>query len=99
VRFDLLEPHRLDYAVAALAEQRFHPYIALEEDEELQFRDRFSAFSELGQLDWPPIVERSEPVRVKIYDPADRRRFLAGEALGTSDVDLTKKPTLTRRKP
>jgi hypothetical protein len=99
VRFDLLEPHRLDYAMTALAQQRFHTYIALEENEEPQFRDRFGAFSELGRLDWPPIVERSEPVRVKIYDPADRRRFLAGEALGTSDIDLTKKPTLTQKKP
>jgi hypothetical protein len=44
-------------------------------------------------------VQRSEPVRVKIYDPRDRRRFLEGEALGTSDVDLTKKPILTRKTP
>jgi len=99
VRFDLLEPHRLDYAVAALEQQSFHTYIALEEDEEAQFRDRFGAFNELGHLDWPPVAERSEPVRVKIYDPADRRRFLAGEALGTADIDLTKKPKLTRKKP
>jgi hypothetical protein len=99
VRFDLLEPHRLDYARLSLGAQGFHTYLALEEDEERQFRDRFGAFSEIAALDWPPIVERSEPVRVRIYDPADRQRFLAGEALGTSDIDLTKKPTLTRKKP
>jgi hypothetical protein len=38
-------------------------------------------------------------VRVKIYYPADRQRFLEGEALGTGHIDLTKKPILSRKKP
>jgi hypothetical protein len=61
--------------------------------------EAFGGFRQAAQLDWPPVVQRSEPVRVKIYDAADRQRFLEGEALGTGDVDLTKKPILTRKKP
>jgi hypothetical protein len=97
VRYDLLEPHRLDFAVAELSAHGYRPYIALEEGEEPTFRERFGPYSELARLDWPPAVQRSASIRVRIYDPADRARFMAGEAIGTADVDLTKKPILTRK--
>ena len=73
------------------------PFIALEEAEEALFRDRFGRWSEIARLDWPPAVARAEPIRVRIYDPADRARFLAGEAIATGDVGLVGKPTLTRK--
>ena len=96
VRYDLLPVRWLDRAVRSLADKGYHPYLALEEGEEPIFRDRFSRFSDLARLDWPPAVQRSEPVRVRIYDPADRGRFLAGEAIATGDTDLVSRPRVTR---
>jgi hypothetical protein len=95
LRFDLLDEHWLDRAVEALRAKGYHPYLALEEAEEAPFRDHFGDRNVLGRLDWPPMVERSEPIRVRIYDPADRERFLAGAAILTGNVDIVKKPRIT----
>jgi hypothetical protein len=84
VRFDYLDPHGLDAAVAFLDHAGYRPYFALEAWEEAQFRDRFSRHSALGLLDWPPVADVGKPVRVRFYDPRDRRRFLAGEPVATS---------------
>ena len=68
----------------------------LEEAEETWFRDQFAEWNALGRLDWPAMVERSEPIRVHIYDPADRERFLAGDAIATWDIVKTnKKPRIS----
>ena len=85
----------LDRAVNTLRQKGYHPYFALEEGEEAAFRDRFRKRNLLARLDWPATAERSEPIRVRIYDPADRERFLSGEPMVTGDIGLTKKPTLT----
>jgi hypothetical protein len=84
VRFDYLDPGGLDAAVADLQRSGSQPYFALEAWEEAQFRDRFSGASALGLLDWPPIAEVGSPVKVRFYDPRDRRRFLAGERVRTA---------------
>jgi hypothetical protein len=97
LRYDLLQPGWLDEAIRTLRSRGYHPYIALEEGEEPDFRQQFDRFSELARLDWPPAAERSEPVRVRIYDPADRARFLAGEGIVTGDVRLVAKPRITTR--
>ena len=97
LRYDLLQPGWLDEAVRTLGARGYHPYIALEEGEEPDFRQQFGGFSELSRLDWPPTAERREPVRVRIYDPADRARFLAGVGIVTGDIALMRKPTLTRK--
>jgi len=55
--------------------------LLFERREEPQFRDRFRADSPLGALDWPPRLDLNRQVRV--YDPADRARFLAGEKYPT----------------
>ena len=95
LRFDLLDEPWLDRAVDALRAKGYHPYLALEEAEEAPFRARFGERNALGRLDWPPMVERSEPIRVRIYDPVDRERFLAGAPILTGDVDIVKKPRIT----
>jgi hypothetical protein len=99
VRYDLLSPRWLDDAIKVLSARGYHPYIALDEGEESIFRRRFDRLSDLAQLDWPPVAERFQPIRVRIYDPADRARFLAGQAIATGDVLLVGKPILRRREP
>jgi len=84
VRFDRLDPEGLDAAVQFLDRAGYRPYFALEAWEEAQFRDRFSRSSALGFLDWPPAAEVGRPVKVRFYDPRDRRRFLAGEPVATA---------------
>jgi hypothetical protein len=86
-----LERHWLDEAVSALAARGLRPYIALEEGEEDAFRERFGDGNALGRLDWPPIAERREPVRVRIWDPADRTRFQRGDAVPTAAIERAKR--------
>jgi hypothetical protein len=95
VRYDLLDPRWLDRAIDALRQKGYHPYLVLESAEEAPFRDQFGATSTLARLDWPAMLERSEPIQVRIYDPADRERFLAGEAIVTGDIGIVKAPRLT----
>jgi len=70
--------------VAFLARAGRRPYFVLEAWEEAQFRERFAGSSALGLLDWPPMAEVGAPVKVRFYDPRDRRRFLAGEPVTTA---------------
>ncbi len=79
--YDWLERRWLDDAVHELAVRGYHPFIVVEEDEEPAFRERFGELNALGTLDWPPMAERFEPVRVRIYDPLDRDRFRRGEQM------------------
>jgi hypothetical protein len=83
VRFDRLDPDGLDAAVASLVRAGFQPYFALEAWEEAGFRARFAGHSALGLLDWPPMAEIGGQVKVRFYDPQDRKRFLAGERVAT----------------
>jgi hypothetical protein len=50
------------------------------------FRARFRGASEAGGLDWPPRFDLNRQVR--IFDPADRARYLAGEGYPTENVRL-----------
>jgi len=67
----------------------------VEVDEEAPFRERFKGRNELAALDWPPMAERYNPIRVRIYDPDDRPRFLAGQAIVTGNMNLVQRPALT----
>ena len=49
--------------------------------EEVDFRTRFAAASVAGRLDWPPFARVGRTIRV--YDPADRSRYLAGAPIHT----------------
>ena len=81
VLWDSLDPASLDRAVAWLTARGRQPYLLFERREEPEFRARFGGLSALGALDWPPRLDLNRQVR--IYDPADRARFRAGEKYPT----------------
>jgi hypothetical protein len=83
VLWDSLDPASLDRAVAWLTARGRQPYLLFERREEPEFRARFGGLSALGALDWPPRLDLNRQVR--IYDPADRARFLAGEKYSTDN--------------
>jgi hypothetical protein len=76
-----LDPAWLDRGLDWLAAHGHAPYILLESWEEPGFRERFAGSSPIGNLDWPPKYEVDRVVR--IYDPADRARYLRGERVVT----------------
>ena len=84
VMWDSLDPAWLDRAITWLRSQGRQPYLVFERREEPEFRARFRAQSDAGALDWPPRFDLGRQVR--IYDPADRARYLAGESYPTEDV-------------
>jgi hypothetical protein len=83
LRWDLLDPGWLERAVGVLRGQGYAPYFLIEDWEEPAFKARFAHVTPLGGLDWPPRAEIRGAVTVRIYDPLDRARFLAGEDIKT----------------
>jgi hypothetical protein len=83
VLWDSLDPAWLDRAIAWLSERGWQPYLLFERREEPDFRARFRGASALGALDWPPRLDLNRQVR--IYDPADRARFLSGQRYPTEN--------------
>ena len=83
VMWDALDPDWLDRAVTWLTARGLQPYFLFERREEPEFRARFRNRSEYGALDWPPRLDLNRQVR--IYDPADRARYLAGEKYPTDN--------------
>jgi hypothetical protein len=98
IRYELLEPEWLDRTIAYLTTHGHPAYIVVEEGEESIFKSRFAASSEFGRLDWPPSVERFEPIHVRIYDPADRARYMAGDPIITGDIGFVGTPRLQIRR-
>jgi len=82
--WDSLDPAWLDRAVTWLGSRGLKPYLLLERREEPDFRARFRAQSGLGRLDWPPRFDLNRQVR--IFDPVDRARYLAGESYATENI-------------
>jgi hypothetical protein len=72
LRYDWLEPDRLDDAVQSLESLGYKPYFLLEDWEQPVFQGRFLGDSALATLDWYPSVQFPTN-RVRIYDPAKRR--------------------------
>ncbi len=87
LRFDWLEPDRLEPLLSRLEKRGYRPYILLEEWEEPLFRDGFAATSPIGKLDWPPVARLEKPTVVSIWDPRDRPRHLRGELLATDTIE------------
>ena len=83
VMWDALDPAWLDRTVSWLQQHGQQPYFLFERREEPEFRNRFRGDSMYGGLDWPPRIDLNRQVR--IYDPADRARFLAGEKYPTDN--------------
>ena len=94
LRYDQIEPDWLDRTLAYMGSHGHPTYIVVEEGEESIFRNRFGSRSTYGQLDWPASVERFEPIHVRIYNPDDRARYLAGEAIITADIGFVGQPRL-----
>jgi hypothetical protein len=84
VSWDTIEPGALDETLAFMRDHGHAPSLLLERDEEPSFRERFHATSVIGNLDWPPRVQVGRTIR--IYDPIDRARFLAGGQVRTEYV-------------
>lgn len=86
LRWDALDPAWLDRTLDHLRNRGYQPYFVLEAWEEGQFRQQFSGAADPGGLDWPPAAEIVGSARVRVYDPRDRARFLAGERVATTRV-------------
>lgn len=84
VLWQSLDPSWLDRAITWLKSKGLQPYIVVERREEAQFRARFQQQSDLGKLDWPPRFDFNRQVR--IFDPDDRARYLAGESYPTEQA-------------
>ena len=81
LRWDVIEPARLEGAIDALKARGYVPYILLEHWEEPRFRERFATATPLGVLDWPPAVRYFGLSDTRIYSPDDRDRHLRGDAI------------------
>ena len=86
VLWESFDPAWLDRGVSWLRARGYQPYLLFERREERAFRERFQATSDTGRLDWPPRLDLDRQVR--IYDPADRARFMAGESYVTENLPL-----------
>ena len=84
VMWDSMDPAWLDRAVTWLSSRGLQPYFLFERREEPEFRSRFRGHSEFGALDWPPRIDLNRQVR--IYDPADRARYLSGQDYPTDNL-------------
>ena len=82
--WDMLDPAWLDRALDDLRARGYHPYLLFEKQEDLTFRQRFEATSSIGGLEWPPIAQLGQEVR--IFDPLDYERFRRGEKIETDYV-------------
>ncbi|MCA1561529.1 MAG: hypothetical protein LC753_17010 [Acidobacteria bacterium] len=83
--WDALEPGELDRAIEHLQARGRPPVIVVEDWEQAGFRERFAG-EVFGELDWPPRFEVGERIHVRLYDPTDRARHLAGERVATEQV-------------
>lgn len=97
INFNTLDPHALDDAVNALVAMGRKPYIVIEDGEEPQFRWRFDTYSDLGKLDWPPSVQTRRGAVVRIYNPAERARYMSGQPVATFNMEFTGKPIITQK--
>ncbi len=83
IRFDVLPPHWFDDALSKMRFRGYRPYFIIEEHEEVVFKARFRPVSPLGYLDWQPMAQLDGPVRVQIFDPADRDKMRRNEPYPT----------------
>jgi hypothetical protein len=83
--WDAVAPDALDSTIAWLRGHRHSAFLVLEDGEEPRFRARFPS-QRYGGLDWPPHAEIHAPVRVRVYDAAERDAYLAGRAIVTEQV-------------
>jgi hypothetical protein len=85
------------HAVDALVAMGRRPFIVIEEGEEPQFKWRFDTYTDLGKLDWPPSIHSRQGPLVRIYDPSERERFMAGQPVMTYDMGHVEDPIVTEK--
>ena len=83
--WDALEADELDQAIEVLQAMGRPPVIVVEDWEQARFRERF-AREVFGALDWPPRFEVRDRIHVRLYDPTDRARHVAGEWIPTEQI-------------
>jgi hypothetical protein len=88
LRWDMLDPDRLDGAIETLRAAGYYPYLLLEDWELPLYRQLFSAANAYGRVEWPPAFEYRDLARVGIYDFADRDRYLDGQPIATRRVPI-----------
>ena len=86
LRFDVLAPDSLDTAIELLRARGLRPFFVVEDGEIELFRERFGDRSPVGGIDWPPAAAFGGPVGVRIFDPADRGRWLEGASVETRAI-------------
>jgi hypothetical protein len=79
MRWDEIPKGKLEQTLDLLKASGYVPYILLEDWEENMFRTHFAPGELAGRADWPPIIECYGPVTVRIYNIADRQRYIDGE--------------------
>jgi hypothetical protein len=84
ILWDAMDPAAFDSAIEWLESRGYEPFIIVEEWEEPLFRQRMAGASSLGDLDWPPRYQ-IQP-RIRIFQPRDRARYLAGQQIATEHV-------------
>jgi hypothetical protein len=67
LRWDLIEPERLDAALTTVRAAGYVPYVILEEWEEQPFRNRFRASSAVRRLDASAVLEYIGESRTRVY--------------------------------
>ena len=68
VRYDWLKDDQLDTAVRDMLAAGFRPFIVVDDWEADEFRRRFSGYSRLGTLEWPPVAQVPGQPEVRIYE-------------------------------
>ena len=81
LRWDQLEPERLDATIDGLRTAGYEPYLLLEEWEDPIFRARFGTSSVAGNADWPSAIEYYGPVNVRVLRFGDREAYFRGTRL------------------
>jgi hypothetical protein len=82
LRWDTSTPDTLDAAIAALGRSGHQLYVVLDAWENEPFLDKFKDMPAVA-LDWPPLLDAGTSHRTRVWNLADRARFLAGENLHT----------------
>jgi 4-amino-4-deoxy-L-arabinose transferase-like glycosyltransferase len=85
IAWDAIPADALDRTIEGLGRVGRPVFIVLEDEEVSRFRVRFGA-QRLGGLDWPPHAEVHAPVRVQVYEAAERDRYFGGGVVRTEHV-------------
>jgi hypothetical protein len=84
LRWDLVEPGRLDQVVQTIEASGRPVWLLVESWEQPALRSRHDGV--FAALDWPPAASVSAWVPVTVHRPADRARFLAGFTVPTAHI-------------